>query len=128
MNKIILTRQLEPYPYKLILVTDRTLWQCVRKKVSPKDQPYDTESAHGVTHAGNGTFVVGVFNGELSTLLHELAHVMVYVFTEIGAPINQDTSEPFAYLLHTTFMACRNALNDQASRQRQNRPKARRRK
>lgn len=58
------------------------------------------ENVKGITHnQQDGTVIVGVFDGSINTLVHELAHVAIYTFDYIGSKICEETEEPFAYFM-----------------------------
>lgn len=118
MKGILLDHELAPYNYRLLLTDSRATWLQLRKKYSPKRKPYKLTTC-GVVHLADDDkhVIVGMFEGVgMDTLVHELAHVCIYVFEQIGAKVEDATTEPFAYLLDHTFTACRNALNDHAER------------
>lgn len=53
-----------------------------------------------------GRQVVGLFNGDPSVLVHELSHAVINGFTFLGMPVNQDTTEAFAYLIESLNRQC----------------------
>lgn len=53
---------------------------------------------------GENMYMIGVFDGKVSTLVHECAHACFYVCSDVGVPI--DTSEPnetYCYMLERMF-------------------------
>lgn len=53
---------------------------------------------------GENMYLMGVFDGKVSTLVHECAHTCFYVCADVGVPI--DTSSPnetYCYLLERMF-------------------------
>lgn len=59
---------------------------------------------------GSGiVFLVGVFNGSTSTLVHELAHAAFFILGEAGVPVeNYGTNEAYCYLLDSLFeLSCK---------------------
>lgn len=58
----------------------------------------------------HGCVLVGVFDGKVSTLVHELFHATVHVLDYVGVPTETGKSnEPYAYVLeflYTEFCKC----------------------
>jgi hypothetical protein len=48
-------------------------------------------------------YLVGVFNNSLYTLIHELTHLAVGIAVDTRWEINDQTDEPFSYLLEHLF-------------------------
>ncbi|MBP1035875.1 hypothetical protein J8631_09915 [Serratia fonticola] len=49
-------------------------------------------------------YLLGVFNGDIATLVHECAHVAFYVCRDTGVTINlDDANETYCYLLDKLF-------------------------
>lgn len=44
-------------------------------------------------------YIVGVFDGEMNTFVHELGHLAIEVLDRAGCPIDNHTSEAFCYLI-----------------------------
>lgn len=47
---------------------------------------------------GRTTFYFGVFDGEVDTLVHELAHIVFMLFDYVGVDARNDQGEAFAYM------------------------------
>ena len=58
---------------------------------------------------GRYVFLVGVFNGSTSTLVHELAHTTFFILAAAGVPLDKDgTNEAYCYLLDSLFdLSCK---------------------
>lgn len=88
--------RLDPYKHSVVLVTRRKDYP----KLCKHYEPLGTEA--GITNecGCNGLiFHIGVFDGKVSTLAHEAAHVVFALFRHIGMPANAQHSEAFCYLL-----------------------------
>ncbi|PFH12855.1 hypothetical protein [Burkholderia sp. JKS000303] len=89
------------YGGEVVLCRTRKEWGAVADKFGvPGD---DTEFALGITHAlegsdGGRAYMIGVFDGAIPTLAHELLHVAVATLGHVGVPINPDTDEALTYL------------------------------
>lgn len=56
------------------------------------------------TEIGENLYLIGVFNGELPTLVHECAHVAFYCCRDVGVTTNPcDANETYCYLLDRMF-------------------------
>lgn len=74
----------------------------IRRKLFPKAEP--VRYAYAKTSRfefldGTITYVVGVFNGRKSTLVHELDHLATMVLADQQVKIDTDDGEPHCYLL-----------------------------
>ncbi|WP_416135356.1 hypothetical protein, partial [Dickeya solani] len=64
-----------------------------------------------VSRSGSGmTMVLGWFDEDLATLVHEVSHVVIYVFDAIGMDPSVYTTEAFAYLAENIFSQCLDAI------------------
>ena len=50
--------------------------------------------------------VIGVFDGGLPTLVHEVSHAVINVFYPTGMSASVETTEAFAYLYESLFEQC----------------------
>lgn len=50
--------------------------------------------------------IVGVFDSDICTIVHELSHVCIKILCTVGIPINKETSEAFTYLLSYLISVC----------------------
>jgi len=82
-----------------------------------KDEPDDDfTTANGATAIsetdpdGYPVYLVGVFEEDLDTSVHECAHLAIHIVERAGFEINNDTSEPFCYLLGDLFLKIQSSL------------------
>jgi hypothetical protein len=68
-----------------------------------KRGPIDLSNADGISSDRAGYFLVGVFNGELGTLVHELAHTAFKVLNHVNVRADFKHQEAFAYLQQWLF-------------------------
>lgn len=85
------------------LFSDRKEFTKACEKV-PEAERTAVEECRGMVQpitASDGSiiYLVGVFDKDPITLVHECAHVAIFIAEHIGWDINVDTSEPFCYLL-----------------------------
>lgn len=53
-----------------------------------------------ISHADSSVeYVVGWFDGKVSTLAHEMAHVAIFALTRAGINVAGEDGEPFCHLL-----------------------------
>lgn len=74
----------------------------IRRKLYPQAQNvrYSYAKTSKIEFAdGNIAYVVGVFNGRKSTLVHELDHLATMVLADQGIKHDTDDGEPHCYLL-----------------------------
>ncbi|WP_105133483.1 hypothetical protein [Burkholderia sp. BE12] len=88
------------YGGEVVLCRTRKEWDAVAAQFGVSD---DGEPMLGVMHELLGTegsrfYMVGVFDGAIATLAHELLHVAVATLGRVGVPINPDTDEALTYL------------------------------
>jgi hypothetical protein len=55
-------------------------------------------------------FLVGVFDNDMLTLVHECGHLAIFICGQTMLEITQDTSEPFCYLLEYLVRRCKPLL------------------
>jgi len=63
-----------------------------------------------ISKDGSLDFLVGVFDNDITTLVHECGHLAIFVFEQIRCEITGDTSEPFCYLLEYLVRQCKPLL------------------
>lgn len=87
-----------PYGCILHLTTNREEWLKKYKKLSGRE--HSTEGTDGLTYDhGDGNYYVGVFEENLGTLAHELAHVCLDVTNRVGLGDITMEQEQFCYML-----------------------------
>ncbi|KZR10481.1 hypothetical protein [Klebsiella aerogenes] len=56
------------------------------------------------TDTGERIYLIGVFDKQISTLVHECAHVCFYVCSDVGVTTNpEDANETYCYMLDRMF-------------------------
>lgn len=72
-------------------------------KAADVEGSFDLEECSGIVQPfksdGSWGYIVGIFDGQPLTLVHECGHLAVFIFDDIRCEITEDTSEPFCYLL-----------------------------
>jgi hypothetical protein len=105
----------DPYNYDLVVFIDsRKFRDYVNAYRSENKVTQDMlTEAGGLCSAlhHRSEMVLGVFNGNSGTLVHELSHVCFRILQSCGVPAEADSSEAFAYLIGHLFLKCREALN-----------------
>lgn len=93
------------YGGKIILVKDRKQFHRLAHKYNRECERDDycygrclELSRRGVTH-----YLVGVFNGEQRTLVHELAHATMWTLDRVGINPTDSNGETYCYLLAQLF-------------------------
>lgn len=95
------------YGGRVVLIRSLKVWtQCVDYLAGPrKEMPAGYGGAHQHFVApGSSVYLVGVFDGRKTTLVHELAHCAFAVMDHVGIPVAPDCrNEAYCYLLDTLF-------------------------
>jgi len=55
------------------------------------------------TFDGHDKMYIGVFDGKLSTLVHELTHAGIFICATVGIEIELNNQEPYAYIVTYLF-------------------------
>lgn len=100
-----------PYPAKVWFTTDKTKFSKKRKELTGRTD--DVTDSRGVCSSddNHGNMVIGLFDVNSSTLVHELSHATINILEYVGIPITHQTSEAFCYLLGSLHEQCNNYLN-----------------
>lgn len=61
---------------------------------------------------GNTAIVLWMKNGDLPCLVHELTHLVMFIFSDKGIPMHREATEVFAYYLEHWFIAATEAMRD----------------
>lgn len=112
-SRPILRIKLWPYPRRLALFRDVDSYTAFLDRHCACTRPHEHRpDGHGqmARVVGTNIYALGIFDGSAATLVHELAHVVIDCFEDIGLPITHDASEAFCYLQAGLFGACANAL------------------
>lgn len=97
------------YGGRVIAYRDRRRYQsAVRACYGPEDE--DMATCRGMcfpaqNEAGARLYVVGWFDGELPTLVHECGHLAVFVLGHAGIDPKDSAGEPLCYVLDYVFAA-----------------------
>ncbi|QPL10939.1 hypothetical protein PP754_gp098 [Pectobacterium phage Possum] len=77
-----------------------------------RDTPINANECAGIVtyNESRNQMVVGYFVSNLAVLSHELSHAVISLFAYIGMPINEETTEPFAYMLEYLTDQCLDIL------------------
>lgn len=97
--------RIEPYCYSLIATDDRKTFSRLTGE--------DTIGSLGMcsTHKkDNSILVLGVFDDEVATLVHEIVHIVLRVFELCGVDPIASSGEPMAYLTDNLFTKISDAL------------------
>ena len=100
---------LHPYPINAWFCNNETKFYAKRKEVTGRADLMCSLGLCSRNDAGDA-IVIGVFNGDLGVLVHEVTHLVTHVFEYIGADINAHTTEPFAYLIESVFNQTKNMV------------------
>lgn len=93
---------IHPYSARLYFTTCEKLYTKLRGEYT--EHRMDLSGAVGCSSdfQGGAVQLVGVFDGSMNTLAHEIGHMVIKVLESRGVPINGDNSEAFCYLLGHT--------------------------
>lgn len=98
----MLTINVPIFDCKVCVITDRKQFTKVRAKFTKV--PFDAEGCVGCSSDYGYTYLVGVFDHRLSTLVHELAHTTFKILRDCNIPANVDgNQEAFCYLQDWLF-------------------------
>jgi hypothetical protein len=91
------------YPAIVIATTSRAEYKRIYAKRIGRKLKGGLEHADGISSDHHGYYLVGVFNGELGTLVHELAHTAFKILRHVNVPASFKHQEAFAYLQQFMF-------------------------
>ena len=98
------------YGGMVYFVTDREVFADVRSYMTESVEHDDTQRfSLGCVQelmnneTGARCYVMGVFDGDMATLVHELGHLTIDILTNAGIDITEQNSEAFCYLLDTLY-------------------------
>lgn len=101
---------LRPYPGEIFLFDGFNAFQRMYKKMSGRQHAHKKSEAAGrtvqmVVEGCADTFLVYIKPGasRQTTTVHELAHVALHTFKNIGVHPHDGNGEPFCYLLDRLF-------------------------
>jgi hypothetical protein len=64
---------------------------------------YNGNATHFVNDKGDSLYLIGWYNDELSTLVHEITHVGIFLMTHVGIDPRSDDGEAMCYLTGYLF-------------------------
>lgn len=95
-----------PYGAQVALVNSPEGWARLGKELDiPADECNEVilNEPAGITVRMRGTICVGVFDGDLATLVHELVHVGIRILKHVGIKPASQNGEPLAYLVDNLY-------------------------
>ena len=93
----VYTVNVEVFPARVLLCTDRKRYAKLRAKYTEKY--IDLDGCDGISSDFGYCYLVGVFNGDLDVLVHELAHTTFKILRDVNVPVHVDgNQEAFCYL------------------------------
>lgn len=84
-----------PYPVKLKVCLDADTFAKAYQKLKGCDP--DLTDTNGITTYSGNVALIGIFTGDIVTLVHELNHFCLWTFDYIGMPVNSANSEAYCY-------------------------------
>lgn len=96
------------YGGKVKLYKSKDEYMSQREDLIDDEPDFDIDDFSGIVERidledGSYYYAVGVFDGKVKTLVHELTHVAIFIAEHTVWAVNSTTSEPFCYLLETLF-------------------------
>lgn len=110
MKKAVFEMRMTPYRWVMSLWTNQAAMCAAAKKMDAGTSGVCNCSGRTIALPDHAHVFVGVFDGAGDTLVHELTHVVMRLFEEIGMPLNGDTTEAAAYLMGHLYQTCTDAL------------------
>lgn len=107
--------RVEPYEWTVHFYTDRVKWARAtsRRKFGPFRELLATANdSTGIcsVDANANSAYVGVFNGMVGTLAHEMTHAAMRILGGAGVKISPDNNEALAYLIGHMVDECEPSL------------------
>lgn len=100
---------LDPYPVTLHLYTSRATYCRIANGIRPRERLNPRDGNDGLCTRFGADVMVGVFNRDPATLVHELAHAVEHVADHVGLT-RGFPNEPVAYLQERMFRECVGAI------------------
>lgn len=96
--QVSFTLQAHPFEVKVRVHLSK---QSFRKGVKDKEirETQEDDYPLGWTVREDNIIHIGLFDRSINTLMHELTHAVIMIYTELGMPINDDTSESVAFMM-----------------------------
>lgn len=94
---------------RIVLLTTREAF--LRRRARLTDDPLDLDDANGCSSDHGMCYLVGVFDGRLATLVHELGHTAFKILHDCNVPVRRDGQmEAFCYLQEYLFEQLRSSV------------------
>lgn len=100
MRHITKTVRVQPYDIPVTYTTNLKKFLAISNvgKTSNEDEYEGTVGCTDHARKGGG-YTIGVFDGDLATLVHECVHTAAFILSNAGIELIQNHSEPMAYLV-----------------------------
>lgn len=92
---------IDPFRQTLYITFDKE--EYLYKRNQFKEPVGDLDGTAGIASDEDGVHVVGIFDNQLATLVHELGHVVIKVLESCNIEITGKNSEMFCYLQDNLF-------------------------
>lgn len=90
--------QVAPYPVDVEFIFDEAKY--IRKYKKLKGVTPELSRTDGCTYYVHESYIiVGIFNKDVVTLVHEINHIAIYTLGYVGLPITDESSEAFTYVV-----------------------------
>lgn len=110
MRRMMVKLDNSPYPNSIWFTNSEILFNRKRTELTGSEPLlYPGPAMCSRTH-DCGSMVIGVFDGQAITTVHEISHAVINVFEYVGMEVNNWTTEAFAYL-HESL--CNQAIRHQ---------------
>ncbi|HFL4765767.1 TPA: hypothetical protein ACG33R_001400 [Escherichia coli] len=112
MANIIVRINCHPYPARIWFTNSHRF-----HSIKCDAELIETEGSEGCSgicsssEPDRGRQVIGLFENDLATLVHEVEHAVINLCHYIGMPINTQTTEAVAYIFDSIFSQCKE-IND----------------
>lgn len=99
-----------PYPTNIWFTQDKESFNRKSLKLTGNQSAENNHVGCCAWNPETGEIVIGVFDDKLTTVVHELGHVMLMVFDYVVMNVNFHTEEAFCYLNESLFEQCAKAM------------------
>lgn len=112
----VFERTVPLYGGRVVLVTSHKKWgECVIHLSKTKMRPTGAGAHQCFSKTTKKGFdevhMVGVFDGQVSTLIHELSHCAFSICDGVGIPVREgESNEAYCYLIESMFLTFVKAL------------------
>lgn len=104
--KLLIKLNIHPYYQDVWFTNSRILY--VKQVSKIRDDVIDVHDYLGIVSysESRSSIVIGCFNGDVPTLVHELSHACIDILEGVGMDVNIHTTEAFAYLIESLTRQC----------------------